>query len=116
MRARESELDDVRALCTASEARVHNLQQRLQLSGGELRRAEEAARGAQRQARSLKQRLDESEAAAAGLRDALASLDSAKDDAQVRGLFQESFFCACLQMLGFRNSRRRARLIALSAR
>lgn len=44
LRARESELDSVRAAYTAAEARTDNLGERLKVSGTELRKAEEALR------------------------------------------------------------------------
>ena len=83
MRARESELDDVRAAYAASEERANNLLQRLQLSGTELARAEEALRSSQRQARTLKQQLADSGGQIDNLKHAFAALDSHKDTVQV---------------------------------
>ena len=83
IRARESELDDVRAAYAASEERAANLLQRLQLSGTELARSEEALRNSQRGARSMKQQLAESSDRVESLKRAFAELDSHKDSVQV---------------------------------
>jgi chromosome segregation ATPase len=83
IRARESELDDVRACYTTSEDRANNLVQRLKLSGTELRKTEEALRSSQRQARCFKQQLEDSSAQVASLKSALSALDSKQDDVQV---------------------------------
>lgn len=83
LRARESELDDVRASYTAAEVRADNLCQRLKMSGVELSKAEEALKLSQRQARSLGNRLHESESQCQALQASLQSLESKKGDAQV---------------------------------
>lgn len=86
LRARESELDSVRAAYTAAEARTDNLGERLKVSGTELRKAEEALRVQQRLGRSLKQRLDDSEAHCDAQRAALQSHQEHKGEVQVRCL------------------------------
>lgn len=83
LRARESELDDVRASYTQAEVRVDNLGQRLKMSGVELSKAEEALKLSHRQARSLGNRLHESESQCQALQASLQSVESKKGDAQV---------------------------------
>lgn len=84
LRARECELDTVRSTYTATEARADNLGERLKVSGTELRKAEEALRAQQRLGRSLKQRLDDSEAQCDAQRVALKSMEEHKGEVQVR--------------------------------
>lgn len=74
----------MRASYTASEGRVDNLTERLKVSGMELRTAEEALRAQQRLARSLKQRLDDSEAQCDSQQSALQDVAGHKGEAQVR--------------------------------
>lgn len=83
LRARECELDTVRSTYTAAEARADNLGERLKVSGTELRKAEEGLRAQQRLGRSLKQRLDDSEAQCDAQRAALQSMEEHKGEVQV---------------------------------
>eukprot|EP00892_Ulva_mutabilis_P009660 jgi/Ulvmu1/7066/UM033_0126.1 len=83
LRAREAELDSVRASYTAAEARTDNLTERLKVSGMELRTAEESLKAQQRLARSLKQRLDDSEAQCDSQRAVLQDLQEHQGDAKV---------------------------------